>query len=62
MGLPLEWQADQFMSRDGEFIQCANHGALFDKASGLCIYGPCAGKRLRPVAVAVENGRVFLDE
>lgn len=62
VGLPLDWQPDQFLSRDGLYLQCANHGALFEKASGFCVYGPCAGQRLNPVAVTVENGRVILDE
>lgn len=62
VGLPLDWQPGQFLSRDGAFLQCANHGALFDKRSGHCVYGPCAGRGLTPVAVVVENGRVILDE
>lgn len=28
-GIPLEWQADQFLDSSASLIQCASHGALF---------------------------------
>ena len=28
-GVPLEWEADRFMSLDGSQLQCSLHGALF---------------------------------
>lgn len=62
VGLPLDWKPDEFLSLDGQYLQCANHGALFDKQTGACVYGPCAGKRLRPIAVTLENGRIIVDE
>jgi nitrite reductase/ring-hydroxylating ferredoxin subunit len=59
-GGPLDWVPDQFLDLAREYIQCATHGALFRIADGVCVYGPCAGDRLRPVPMAVEDGEVVL--
>ncbi len=61
MGLPLDWKPDVFLSVDKALIQCANHGARFELATGSCVAGPCPGGRLRPVALRIENGLVMLD-
>ncbi|UPV99111.1 Rieske 2Fe-2S domain-containing protein [Halorussus gelatinilyticus] len=47
--------------RDGELV-CGKHGALFEADSGCCTYGPCEGAVLEEVAVAVENGTVYLTD
>ena len=60
IGAPLDLRPGQFLSRDGEHILCANHGALFEIASGHCISGPCAGKWLKRVAVRIRGGMVYL--
>ncbi len=41
-------------------IVCTNHGAMFERDSGLCTFGPCEGAYLDPVEVAVEDGDVYL--
>ena len=56
---PLDWSPDQFLNFDKEYIQCANHGALFEIESGKCVYGPCAGRSLWTVELKVDNGIVF---
>ena len=45
--------------RNGELV-CANHGAMFDSASGECTYGPCEGAFLDAIEVTVTDGRVRL--
>ena len=57
---PLDFQPGQFLTLDRTLIQCSTHGALFRIEDGFCIKGPCAGKSLAPLAVAVENGTVRL--
>lgn len=59
-GVPLEWQPDQFLDYDRNFIQCATHGALFKIDDGLCIAGPCNGQRLRAVAFELVDGALML--
>ena len=59
-GAPLDWNPDQFLDPGGELIQCAIHGARFEIDSGLCVHGPCLGRHLRPVPVAVRGGIICL--
>ncbi|EWY40521.1 (2Fe-2S)-binding protein [Skermanella stibiiresistens SB22] len=57
---PLDWTPDRFMSLDGQHIQCATHGALFQVEDGLCVQGPCVGRSLTPIPTRVEGGRVIV--
>jgi nitrite reductase/ring-hydroxylating ferredoxin subunit len=59
-GHPLDLLPGRFLTPDGTLIVCASHGALFEKSTGYCVAGPCAGKRLRSVAVEVRSGYVLL--
>ena len=47
--------------RDGE-VFCQKHGATFEADGGYCNFGPCEGAVLEPVAVAVADGAVYLDD
>ncbi len=60
-GINLEWQPDTFMDGDGNFLQCAMHGALFRPEDGYCVMGPCAGDSLTPVPVRIVDGLVVVD-
>ncbi len=57
-GWPLAFEPDRYLSREGDLILCAGHGALFRLQDGLCVGGPCGGKRLTPWLVRVEDGVV----
>ncbi|MGB0467371.1 MAG: Rieske (2Fe-2S) protein [Pontibacterium sp.] len=59
--IPLEWQPDQFLDYDKNFIQCATHGALFKIEDGLCIAGPCKNAHLEAVPFQIKNGTLVLD-
>jgi len=54
---PLNWLPDIFLSNDQEFIQCTNHGALFEIDSGHC--GPCHGKYLEQIEIEIDNNIIF---
>ncbi|MFZ5756276.1 MAG: Rieske (2Fe-2S) protein [Pseudomonadota bacterium] len=58
LGIELNYQPDEFLDMDRRFLQCANHGALFEIGSGLCILGPCKGASLKKVEFTVENGEI----
>lgn len=60
IGITLEFQPDQFLDLDNRFIQCANHGALFEIDTGDCIAGPCTGQALKPVVVEVRDNQVVI--
>jgi len=47
--------------RDGQVV-CPKHGSMFDACSGDCDNGDAAGTALVSVAVAVEDGAVYLTD
>jgi len=59
-GVTLNWQADQFLDINSQYIQCSTHGALFRIDDGLCEWGPCLGKNLQPLNIRVENEKLIL--
>lgn len=56
--LTLNLDPDRFVSLDGEFLFCSNHGARFRFEDGYCLEGPCAGDRLTGVPLSVADGIV----
>ncbi|MFG1346294.1 Rieske 2Fe-2S domain-containing protein [Xanthobacter autotrophicus DSM 431] len=50
----------EFFNKDGTRLRCGRHGALFDIESGSCVDGPCEGKSLEPIALAVVGDDVCL--
>ena len=62
IGVPLDFHAGKFMSRDQKYIICSTHGALFEIEDGLCISGPCRNSYLKAVMVSVEGNSVLIDK
>ncbi len=60
--LQLDYGNGEFFDADGEYFVCANHGAMFEPATGLCINGPCYGASLIPLAVQERDGKVMLTD
>ncbi len=56
----LDWKENEFLSRDGCYLQCATHGALYQADTGLCVAGPPAGQRLESLPVRVEDDRIVV--
>jgi nitrite reductase/ring-hydroxylating ferredoxin subunit len=59
-GHPLDLVPGGFLTPDGMLILCGSHGAVFDRLSGYCIAGPCAGRSLQPIALRLEGDFVLL--
>lgn len=59
-GHPLNLRPDAFLTPDGTLLLCSSHGAVFDKLSGYCIAGPCAGRSLESIPLKIESGFVML--
>lgn len=55
----LDWQEGEFFDSDGRYLICATHGALYEPSSGICVLGPCRGRRLVPLRVVERDGQVF---
>ena len=58
----LDWTAGQFFDSQGLYLLCATHGATYMADTGLCVMGPCKGRRLEPLPVVERDGQVFLIE
>jgi nitrite reductase/ring-hydroxylating ferredoxin subunit len=57
---PLDFRPGAFLNADGSLLQCSSHGALFEKDTGLCVAGPCAGESLRRLPVELIDGELRL--
>ena len=58
-GWPLATFDDRYLTREGDRIICAAHGAMFRPSDGLCVAGPCADEHLRPWPVVLVDGEVL---
>jgi nitrite reductase/ring-hydroxylating ferredoxin subunit len=56
-GWPLGFD-DRYLTRGGEHILCAGHGALFT-LDGVGVTTPCVGDRLTAWPIEVRGGEVF---
>ena len=60
VGHPLNWKPDSFLTKNRDAIICASHGAVYRIETGECFAGPCVGKALRKVDVAVRDGVIYV--
>ena len=60
-GAPLNWMPDQFLTRDGLYVQCSIHGAMFKTQNGECFAGPCNGKSLKALRFIEQAGMSYID-
>jgi nitrite reductase/ring-hydroxylating ferredoxin subunit len=58
VGTPLDMWPGRFLTKDGKYILCATHGALFEIDDGKCVAGPCVGQGLTPVETRLGDGLV----
>ncbi len=60
--LELDWGDGEYFDTSGDYIICANHGALFEPKTGRCIDGPCYGSELIKIIIIEFNSHVLLDD
>lgn len=56
----LDWQEGAFFDADQRFLICATHGATYEPLTGVCVLGPCRGRRLVPIEIDEVGGEIFL--
>jgi nitrite reductase/ring-hydroxylating ferredoxin subunit len=61
MGIELDWEPRRLLTRNGRYLQCTGHGALFDPVTGVCVSGPCMGEVLTALRVRIAGGMVVPD-
>ncbi len=59
-GHPLDLLPHRFLNAEGTLIQCASHGALFAPDTGVCVAGPCPGRRLRTLEIMLQGDDIVL--
>jgi nitrite reductase/ring-hydroxylating ferredoxin subunit len=57
-GWPMGGLDGRYLNRDGRYVLCAGHGALFRPTDGECVAGPCIGDALEAWPVTVVDGAV----
>ena len=60
--LELDWEPGEVFDLDGEYLICANHGALYEPETGACAGGPCNGVGLESLTVVETDGKIYLDD
>ncbi len=60
LSITLDYEDNRFFTGDGRHIICQTHGALYEPLTGLCTRGPCEGESLKPLAIEVRDGTVWL--
>lgn len=60
-GAPLNWNTNQFLTYDNQFLLCSLHGAIFEIETGHCVDGPCKGERLTPAPFEIVDGRIVIN-
>jgi nitrite reductase/ring-hydroxylating ferredoxin subunit len=59
IALTLDWVDNRFFTEDGRYIICANHGATYEPKTGECVWGPCLGAYLKPVALEIAREKIY---
>ena len=54
----LDWERNQFLDPNGIRLMCGKHGAIFELGTGVCLEGPCKGRSLIPVPLAVIDNDI----
>lgn len=60
-GVNLNWQPNEFLDFEGQYIQCTMHGAIFNIEDGYCVRGPCAGASLQAIKLTVKDNAIHID-
>lgn len=55
----MDWQPGEFLDETGRWLICSIHGATYRPDNGLCVSGPCPGRRLHALDVHERGGDVW---
>lgn len=56
----LDGEPGRFFDISGLYLVCASHGAAYLPDTGVCVGGPCKGRRLEKLTVQEIDGNVYL--
>jgi nitrite reductase/ring-hydroxylating ferredoxin subunit len=58
--ITIDHNGSGVFTEDKKMIMCAEHYALYDPVSGICISGPCVHKRLMSLPIQISDGKIYL--
>ncbi|MBM3116346.1 Rieske (2Fe-2S) protein [Jeongeupia naejangsanensis] len=58
----LDYRDGEFFDLSRRYLVCATHGAYYAPETGVCLGGPCAGRRLAVIGVVEHDGAVWLQD
>lgn len=59
--IPIDGGSRRFFDDEQRHLMCGTHGALFRRADGYCVEGPCRGRSLDALDVEVdERGTIWV--
>lgn len=59
--VPLDGASRDFFDATKRYLICGTHGALYERATGFCVSGPCRGKTLTAIEIRLDaDGSIAL--
>jgi len=56
----LDWQENEFLDDEKNFIVCATHGAIYEPSTGHCVNGPCQGSFLKKIEFIEDLDKIVI--
>nr|WP_314898955.1 Rieske 2Fe-2S domain-containing protein [uncultured Deefgea sp.] len=60
--IELDYNLGDVFDLTREYLICSTHGAYYNPRNGLCLGGPCTGRRLSSLVVREHDDAVWLIE
>ena len=57
--IELDYNLGDVFDLTREYLICSTHGAYYNPRNGLCLGGPCTGRRLQPLAVVEHDDAIW---
>lgn len=61
MGITLDWDTNDFYTKEHDALICKTHGATYHPETGECTGGPCPGKSLYSLPLLIQSDQIYLD-
>ncbi|WP_027469056.1 Rieske (2Fe-2S) protein [Deefgea rivuli] len=60
--IELDYNLGDVFDLSREFLICSTHGAYYNPRNGLCLGGPCTGRRLQALTISEHDEAIWLIE
>ena len=59
--ISLDYDDARFLDKEGRYIVCQTHGAMYEPSTGECVEGPCSGETLFSVPLEITASGIFVE-